>query len=117
VRAKTSLGGRGVPDVAAKADLEAGYAARVGGVAFPMGGTSAAAPLWASLIARLNEKLPKPAGYLNPWVYRMSARRVLQDITRGNNGRLFKAGRGWDPCTGWGTPDGEALLEALKGRT
>ena len=117
VRAKTSLEGRGVPDVAAKADLGAGYAAQVGGVAFPMGGTSAAAPLWASLIARLNEKLPAPAGYLNPWLYRKPARRALQDITKGDNGRFFKAGRGWDPCTGWGTPDGEALLAALKGKT
>ena len=107
--------GRGLPDIAGKADLAQGYEMIIGGAAVPMGGTSAVTPLWAGLVARLAEGLGCPVGWLNPLLYREAARAALQDITAGDNG-AFRAGPGWDPCTGLGSPDGEALLKALQGR-
>jgi kumamolisin len=107
--------GRGVPDVAAVADPETGVVRmNVDGVHLePTGGTSAAAPLWAALVTRLNQKLATRCGFLNPVLYAASAKGVLHDITQGNNG-AFSAGSGWDACTGLGTPDGEKLLNALS---
>ncbi|MGQ0735880.1 MAG: S53 family peptidase [Acidobacteriota bacterium] len=112
VQRKTGRSGRGVPDVAAKADLKTGYGIVVDGTCFPMGGTSAAAPLWAALVARLNQKLGTPIGYLTPLLYTPQFRGATRDITRGTNG-VFRASRGWDACTGWGSPNGMALLAAL----
>jgi kumamolisin len=115
VRDKAGRDGRGVPDVAAKADVAEGYGILVAGLDIAMGGTSAAAPLWAALAARLNEKLGAPVGFLAPLLYQRRFRGALRDITRGDNGPRFRASRGWDPCTGWGTPNGTALLAALRG--
>ena len=106
--------GRGVPDVAAKADLATGYEIVAGNHTIPMGGTSAAAPLWAGLIARLNQKLKTRVGYLTPLLYARRFAHTTHDITAGNNGP-HNAMPGWDPCTGNGTPDGKALLAALAG--
>jgi kumamolisin len=116
VREKTGAEGRGVPDVAAKADVATGYGIVAGGLDLAMGGTSAAAPLWAALVARLNEELGAPAGYLTPLLYQSRLRAGFRDITRGESGPRFQASRGWDPCTGWGSPKGTQLLEALRGR-
>jgi kumamolisin len=80
----------------------------------PIGGTSAAAPLWAALIARLNEGLKARCGFLNPILYGRFSTGVLRDITVGNNG-AYSAGPGWDPCTGLGTPNGTQLVQALSG--
>jgi kumamolisin len=78
-----------------------------------IGGTSAVAPLWAGLIALLNEKLGKPLGFLQPTLYGLPASSgAFHDIVTGNNG-AFSAGPGWDPCTGLGSPSGENLLKAL----
>lgn len=115
VRTKTGQKGRGVPDVAAKADVATGYGILAGGIEIPMGGTSAAAPLWAALVARVNEKLGVPAGYVTPLVYRQEFQTSFRDVTEGSNGARFRAGPGWDPCTGWGSPNGIALLTALTG--
>ena len=108
--------GRGVPDVAAVADPVTGVVImHVDGQHLePIGGTSAAAPLWASLIARLNEGLKARCGFLNPLLYGSFSKGVLRDITSGNNG-AYKAGAGWDACTGLGTPGGSLLLQALSG--
>jgi kumamolisin len=106
--------GRGVPDVAAKADVAQGYGILVAGLDIAMGGTSAAAPLWAALLARLNEKLGVSAGYVTPLFYQKRFRRAFRDITAGDSGPRFHASRGWDPCTGWGSPRGVPLLEALR---
>lgn len=114
VRRKTGAGGRGVPDVAAKADVAEGYGILVAGLDIAMGGTSAAAPLWAALVARLNEKLGVPAGYLTPLFYQPRFRSCFSDITSGESGPRYRASRGWDPCTGWGSPKGAQLLEALR---
>jgi kumamolisin len=108
--------GRGVPDVAGNADPATGYLVRVHGQDLPMGGTSAAAPLWAGLIALLNDALGSPAGYLNPLLYqRLAGAGAFNDIIAGNNG-AYAACKGWDPCTGLGTPDATKLLYALGGR-
>lgn len=99
------------------------------------GGTSAAAPVFASIIALLNDARlragKKPLGYLNPWLYSVGFK-GLTDITSGGsvgcNGINGQTGRpviggpgiipyaswnattGWDPVTGLGVPDFEKLL-------
>ena len=103
--------GRGVPDVAGNADPESGYQVLVDGTSMVIGGTSAVAPLWAGLIARLNGSLGRPVGFLNPVLYAHAA--ACRDITSGNNG-AYKATKGWDACTGLGSPHGTALLAALQ---
>jgi kumamolisin len=106
--------GRGLPDVAGDADPATGYEVRVDGQNMVIGGTSAVAPLWAGLLALLNQKLPKPVGFLNPLLYgSLAGKNVCRDITSGTNG-AFSAGPGWDACTGWGSPQGASLLAALQ---
>jgi kumamolisin len=113
----TKYVGRGVPDVAGNADPATGYQIRVDGQNEVVGGTSAVAPLWAGLVALLNQSLGKPVGFLNPTLYSLGEK-VFQDITSGNNddGDLgyYDAQTGWDACTGLGTPNGTALLNALS---
>lgn len=115
--------GRGLPDVAAHAD---GYTTQFQGAPAPGGvGTSASAPLWAGLIARINQQLAKQSasarvGYFNPLLYSgLGSSPAFYDVTSGTNdvGSLgvYAAGPGWDPCTGWGSPDGTKLLQALMG--
>ncbi|MGI8753250.1 MAG: S53 family peptidase [Acidimicrobiales bacterium] len=103
--------GRGVPDVAGDADPQTGYTVRVDGQDTVIGGTSAVAPLWAALVARLNQALGRKVGDLHPALY--GAPGAFRDITSGSNG-AYQAGGGWDACTGLGSPDGTALLAALK---
>jgi kumamolisin len=104
------LGMRGVPDVAGDADPETGYNVRVDGSNTVIGGTSAVAPLWAALIARINAVNGKPAGFVNPLLYANAA--ALRDVTSGNNGD-FAATAGWDACTGLGSPNGQSLAALL----
>jgi kumamolisin len=101
---------RGVPDVSGDADPETGYAVRVDGADTVIGGTSAVAPLWAALIARINASSGKPAGFVNPLLYANAA--ALRDVTSGNNGD-FAAAVGWDACSGLGSPSGKALAALL----
>src|SRR5262249_52740844 len=111
--------GRGVPDVAANANPESGYRIRGRGRDGVAGGTGAAAPLWAGLVARLNQHLGKPIGFFNPVLYSRLARSgAVRDITIGSNdttGRLggYHARRGWDAATGWGVPVGSRILDLL----
>lgn len=105
--------GRGVPDVAAKADLRTGYTVRIAGVDAAMGGTSAAAPAWASLAALINHKLGLRAGFFAALLYTLPFRGGTRDIVEGRT-QSFKAHIGWDACTGWGSPVGVALLKALQ---
>ncbi|HEY2187432.1 MAG TPA: S53 family peptidase, partial [Caldimonas sp.] len=105
--------GRGVPDVAGDADPNSGYRVRVDGQSMVIGGTSAVAPLWAGLIALLNQKLGKPVGYLNPLLYgSLVGSGAFRDVVTGNNGG-YAARPGWDACTGWGSPVGSKLLAGL----
>lgn len=109
--------GRGVPDVAGDADPATGYDVLIDGRRQTVGGTAAVAPLWAALACRLSEALDRRLGMLQPLLYADAApgRAVagLRDITDGDNGD-FRAGPGWDPCTGLGVPDGMALLARLR---
>jgi kumamolisin len=113
-----SAGGRGVPDVAGNADPTTGYTIYSGGQAQVVGGTSAVAPLWAALVARLAQATGKRFGLLQPLVYAGVTPGAdvpgFRDITSGNNG-AYTAGPGWDACTGLGVPDGTALLTRLQG--
>jgi kumamolisin len=109
---KSGKTGRGVPDVASLADPETPMwvlspNGQLGGV----GGTSASAPLWSALITLLNQLTGTPLGFCNPQLY-AHLKDSLVDIVSGNNGS-YKAGPGWDACTGWGRPNGTLLLQAL----
>jgi len=105
--------GRGVPDVAGNANPRTGYIVRIDGRLTVIGGTSAVAPLWAGLIALLNQQLGKSVGYLNPILYQLKPQtNAFHDITFGNN-RSYSARQGWDACTGLGSPNGANLLAAL----
>jgi kumamolisin len=106
-----STGGRGVPDVAGDASPTTGYNILVDGSQEVVGGTSAVAPLWAALIALVNQQTGKTAGLVNPALY--AAPSAFNDITQGNNG-AFSAGPGWDACTGLGSPIGTAIAQAIS---
>jgi kumamolisin len=106
--------GRGVPDVCAVADPRTGYQVLVDGQSSVIGGTSAVAPLWAGLLALLNEQLGKNLGWFHPLLYGTIAQhKALNDVVSGTNGD-YKAGKTWDPCTGLGSPNGQAILNVLK---
>ncbi len=99
--------GRGVPDIAAQQDP--GYPIVFDGARHRALGTSSIAPMWAALVARLNQRLGVRAGFFAPLLYERAKRTAaLRDITHGNNG-AYRAHAGWNPCTGLGVPDGAAL--------
>jgi kumamolisin len=106
--------GRGTPDVAANADPDTGYIILLEGIEGQVGGTSASAPLWAGLIALINQQLLEPVGYINPCLYQdwPILAEVTQDIVSGSNG-AYSAGPGWDACTGLGSPNGGDIMAAL----
>jgi kumamolisin len=109
--------GRGVPDVACDADPDTGYNILVDGEQGVVGGTSAVAPLWAGLIALLNQQFNTRLGFINPLIYALAEpNNGFNDITEGNNGS-YSAGPGWDPCTGLGSPIGTTLATLLTPQT
>jgi kumamolisin len=127
-----AMKGRVLPDVAAHAQTDSrttGYFQVTDGHGFLDGGTSASAPLWAALIGLVNAELQKQkgpnarAGYLTPVLYQAGQNgkpigsAVCTDITVGDNASAaiggFHAGPGYDAVTGWGSPIGTALVEAL----
>ena len=89
------------------------------------GGTSAAAPFWAGLIALADQEAGHTLGFVNPAIYRIARspryHQAFHDVTTGNNTVALKgitvtgyrAGSGWDPVTGWGTPDAQVLVPLL----
>ena len=101
--------GRGYPDVAAQGR---GFQVVVSGRVISVGGTSASSPTIAAIFALLNDfRISRgggPLGFLNPLIY-STARTGFNDITTGNNPGCgtngFTARAGWDPATGFGTPD------------
>ncbi|GIL30608.1 S53 family peptidase [Actinocatenispora comari] len=107
--------GRGVPDVAADADPATGYRVRVDGKDLVIGGTSAVAPLWAALLARLAQRAGHGFGLVQPTLYGTTAAGAVapgfRDVTTGGNG-AYEAGPGWDACTGLGVPTA-ALADVL----
>ncbi len=118
-----SIDGRIIPDIAALAGPPL-YDLIFMGKDFPNGGTSASAPLWAALIARICAN-GKAARFLPPLLYQNGAngspvgQSGSVDITTGNNtsspqpGVGYKAGPGFDAVSGWGVPDGQKLLALL----
>lgn len=121
--------GRGVPDVAGNADRMTGYLVYVGGRWRHMGGTSAVAPLYAGLVALLNESIGRPSGALAPTLYGLGANtavNVFREITSGDNSvpavtngdaiAGYRATPGWNACAGLGSIDGSALLTLLTTR-
>ena len=108
--ATQALAMRGVPDICGDADPATGYDVRVDGQNTVIGGTSAVAPLWAGLIARINAAKARRAGFINPHLYVNAS--ALRDITKGNNGS-FAATAGWDACTGLGSPNGQKVADAV----
>lgn len=101
---------RGVPDVCGDADPESGYDVRVDGSDTVIGGTSAVAPLWAALIARINGATGRPVGFINPLLYANAS--ALRDVKTGNNGS-FAAANGWDAASGLGSPNGSKVANVL----
>jgi subtilase family serine protease len=89
------------------------------------GGTSAAAPLWAAVIALADQYAGHPLGFVNPALYEIgrsaSYRQAFHDVTTGTNTVTFpaqtitgyQAALGWDPVTGWGSPDAQVLIPLL----
>ena len=123
VRISTSQPGRGVPDIAGNASENSGYLQVINGSQpQPVGGTSAVAPLYAGLIARINTNLGRSAGFLNPILYTLPA--TTFGVVEGAPGPAnnsyghvtgYPAGPGWDACTGLGSVRGQALQTALAG--
>jgi kumamolisin len=107
---QTPLTGRGVPDVAGDASPVTGYDVLIDGSQTVVGGTSAVAPLWAALIARINGAKGQPVGFVNPKLYQAPS--AFNDITQGDNGG-YAASPGWDACTGLGSPNGQKVAAAL----
>jgi kumamolisin len=106
--------GRGVPDVAGDADPTTGYVTRVDGQPDVIGGTSAVAPLWAGLIALINQSAGKPVGFVNALLYQVGdLSGDFHDITSGGNG-AYTARPGWDACTGLGSPVGSKIAGTLS---
>jgi subtilase family serine protease len=121
---------RGVPDVAGDASDEANmaFARSAPGGSYeltPNGGVSSATPFWAGLIALADQEAGHPLGFVNPAIYRIARgpmyHKAFHDITTGNNTATYngititgyQAGPGWDPVTGWGTPDAQVLVPLL----
>jgi len=121
---------RGVPDVAGDA-AQQGSAPIVfagGGKRWMVsaGGTGASAPLWGGLMALADQYARHDLGFVNPAIYRIarspSYHKAFHDVTTGNNSVTmpypagtagYPAGPGWDPVTGWGSPDAQVLVSLL----
>lgn len=113
--------GRGYPDIAALGGQKAPYCVNVGGMFEGVAGTSAASPVAAGVFALLNglrsSQNKAPLGFLNPFIYQNPT--AFNDVTSGvNTGSAmrkygFKAIKGWDAATGWGTPNYEALAKVV----
>jgi subtilase family serine protease len=120
---------RGVPDVSADASDRTGVAVVFSNgtedTVQSHGGTSASAPIWAALIALADQYAGRHLGFITPAIYQIARsphyHRAFHDITTGNNTVQFppttitgyQAGLGWDPVTGWGSPDAQVLIPLL----
>jgi len=124
---------RGVPDIAADAnpspdnglpvvtsDVGGGYTIS------EHGGTSASAPIWAGIIALADQYAGRHLGFVNPTIYRIARsphyHQAFHDVTAGNRNTAkfphgtitgYRAGQGWDPVTGWGSPNAQVLVPLL----
>jgi subtilase family serine protease len=116
---------RNIPDVALTADNV--WVIYGNGLTGDFGGTSCAAPLWAGFTALINQQAvasgQPPIGFINPVIYAIGNgpgyTSAFHDITTGNNTsstspKQFFAVSGYDLCTGWGTPIGSNLINAIQ---
>ncbi len=113
---------RNGPDVSANADYSYYVCADQSGcTANQYGGTSFAAPLWAGYLALVNQQAVansgRVLGFISPTIYDLVAGKSnttgFHDITSGSNG--YPAVKGYDLVTGWGSPNGSSLINALTG--
>jgi subtilase family serine protease len=121
---------RGVPDVAGDADSRTGMALAISdgsqdNILIGAGGASAAAPLWAAVIALANQYAGRDLGFVNPALYRIGRsahyHQAFHDVATGTNTvnlpprtiTGYPAAPGWDPVTGWGSPNAQALVPLL----
>ena len=119
--------GRAYPDVSALAGLQNPYCLHAGQMFTAVGGTSAATPVLAAVVAKLNEvrlaRGDRPLGFLNPWLYKRGFA-GFSDVKVGRNCDLpanetcplnvgFPAVQGWDAATGFGTPNFERLAKLV----
>ena len=118
-----------MPDVAADANGHTGMAMVLRNGGWSMlrdgGGTSASAPAWAALVALADQYAGRPLGFVNPAIYQIARgpayHQAFHDVTTGNNTVRFppqtitgyRAAPGWDPVTGWGSPDAQVLVPLL----
>jgi hypothetical protein len=115
---------RNIPDVALTGDNV--YVVYGDGSSGTFGGTSCATPLWAAFVALVNQQAASygltSIGFVNPAIYAIGKgsqyASLLHDITTGNNTSStspneFYATTGYDLCSGWGTPNGASLINAL----
>jgi subtilase family serine protease len=113
-------GHRGLPDVAIDADPATPaivYATCCGHTYYAYGGTSLSTPMWAGIVADANQLARHPLGLINPKLYVLQGR-GFHDITSGNNQVKplipgYNASKGWDPTTGWGSPDLSKVIPEL----
>merc|ERR1712048_594124 len=111
--------GRGYPDISALGGQKAPYCITANSLFEGVAGTSASCPVAAGVFALLNglraSANKAPLGFLNPFIYQNPS--AFQDVTSGVNGGGrkygFKAIKGWDAATGWGTPNYEALAKVV----
>ncbi len=108
-----SQNGRPIPDVAANAADSSGYSIYYNNKWMKLGGTSLSTPLWAALIARLNQKLGYRLGFINQLLYDLEGSKAFIPSVVGNNG-LYQGAWGWNPCTGLGSPDGVELMKSIQ---
>ena len=118
--------GRMTPDVSFNSAVYGGVMAYLGFIGrwAVFGGTSAASPAWAGIMALANEANGRPLGFVNPLIYLIGHTKAFHDITQGNNAVCsglcgedgYLAGKGYDMTTGWGTPNVSFLIEALTGK-
>ena len=120
-RISTNKPGRGIPDIAGNASENSGYPQFINGQSQAVGGTSAVAPLYAGLMARVNANLGFSVGFLNPTLYALAAsafRGVDGPPGPANNsfGQVegYPAGAGWNACTGLGSVKGTVLQNNLQ---
>lgn len=108
---KFNKSGRAYPDVSAFAT---DFAIVDDGMITPVDGTSCSAPTFAGIVSSLNDvrlnKGQKTLGFLNPLLYQTLMGQGFFDITEGSNGngfacKGFEAIKGWDPASGWGSPN------------
>lgn len=112
---------RGLPDVAGNANPRTGWTIYINGSFEIVGGTSAVAPLWASITSLLNQaNNGMSVGFLNPLIYEHKFM-VMKNIHVGNNDTIdkkgplrYKAISGWNPCCGLGSIAGGPLFNLFK---